>query len=185
MDNKNKSSFLAVNFILLVGLIGLILLIFDLNGTVLFAHLIFFVLLIILSFISISGIYYNMKWGWLIMTLLFAMILVDELFIYLLYKLFGTVFLISILSSIVGLIVSLVNIKYRPQTEKTQLESVESIEKVEKPSQKSDYIAGKTGKSYHLPDCRFAKNIDKSNQVWLSDKESANSKGYKPHSCVK
>lgn len=42
------------------------------------------------------------------------------------------------------------------------------------------YVASKTGKSYHLPWCPGAKQIKEENKVWFSSKEDAEAKGYKP-----
>lgn len=42
------------------------------------------------------------------------------------------------------------------------------------------YVASKTGKSYHLPWCGGAKQIKEENKVWFATKEEAEAKGYKP-----
>lgn len=42
------------------------------------------------------------------------------------------------------------------------------------------YVASKTGKSYHLPWCSGAKLIKDANKVWFSTKEEAEAKGYAP-----
>ncbi len=42
------------------------------------------------------------------------------------------------------------------------------------------YVASKTGKSYHLPWCGGAKQIKEENKVWFNSKEEAESAGYAP-----
>lgn len=42
------------------------------------------------------------------------------------------------------------------------------------------YVASKTGKSYHLPWCSGAKLIKEDNKVWFSSKEEAEARGYAP-----
>lgn len=42
------------------------------------------------------------------------------------------------------------------------------------------YVASKTGKSYHLPWCSGAKLIKEENKIWFSTKEEAEARGYAP-----
>lgn len=46
------------------------------------------------------------------------------------------------------------------------------------------YVASKNSKVFHKPDCSFAAKIKEENKVWFSSIEEAESKGFKPHSCV-
>ena len=190
MEEKNIGSFLTLDIVLLIVFIGHIMIIFDLTGRFMFAHLLFFVLLVIASFISLVGVYYNLRWGWLIITLIFSLIVLDELFVYLLNKSFGTVTLVSFVASLSGLILSISNLQSRKSEKHSppegKIESIEKVEKAEKQAAKSSgkYVAGKTGKTYHSPNCHFVKNINKENQFLFSTKEEAASKGLKPHKCI-
>lgn len=47
-------------------------------------------------------------------------------------------------------------------------------------AQGGQYVASKTGKSYHLPWCSGAKLIKEENKVWFATKEEAEARGYKP-----
>lgn len=47
------------------------------------------------------------------------------------------------------------------------------------------YIASKTGKKFHLPNCIFAKNIKPSKKITFKTKDAMLNKGYKPCDCVK
>jgi len=42
------------------------------------------------------------------------------------------------------------------------------------------YVASKTGKSYHLPWCSGAKLIKEENKIWFASKEEAEARGYAP-----
>jgi len=42
------------------------------------------------------------------------------------------------------------------------------------------YVASKTGKSYHLPWCSGAKLIKEENKIWFNSKEEAEARGYAP-----
>jgi len=42
------------------------------------------------------------------------------------------------------------------------------------------YVASKSGKSYHLPWCSGAKLIKEENKIWFSTKEEAQARGYTP-----
>jgi len=48
------------------------------------------------------------------------------------------------------------------------------------PAGGGQYVASKTGKSYHLPWCSGAKQIKESNKVYFSSKEEAEAAGYTP-----
>ncbi len=47
-------------------------------------------------------------------------------------------------------------------------------------AQGGQYVASKTGKSYHLPSCSGAKLIKEENKIWFSTKEEAEGRGYRP-----
>ncbi len=48
------------------------------------------------------------------------------------------------------------------------------------------FIGSKNSNKYHLPSCRYAKNIKEENIVCFSDQQDAENKGYKPcGQCIK
>lgn len=52
---------------------------------------------------------------------------------------------------------------------------------VEEPmAEGGQYVASRTGKSYHLPWCSGAKQIKEENKVWFASKEAAEAAGYAP-----
>ncbi len=50
---------------------------------------------------------------------------------------------------------------------------------------KQEFVASKTAKKYHVPDCTFAKQITPTKKLIFSSKESARKKGYKACDCIK
>ncbi|MBU2562790.1 MAG: hypothetical protein KKF68_03965 [Nanoarchaeota archaeon] len=50
---------------------------------------------------------------------------------------------------------------------------------------KKRYLASKTGKNFHTPNCPFAKNIMPKSRLVFKTRETALNKGYKPCNCVK
>lgn len=63
------------------------------------------------------------------------------------------------------------------QTTNTQTGSVNSDNK------ECAFVGSKNSDKYHLPDCRYAKNIKEENKVCFSSKEEAESRGYKAAGC--
>lgn len=54
------------------------------------------------------------------------------------------------------------------------------------PSQNCTYVGSKNSNKYHLPSCRWAKNIKPENITCFKDKNDAESKGYLPDkNCIK
>ena len=53
-------------------------------------------------------------------------------------------------------------------------------------SQKCAFVGSKNSNKYHLPTCRYAKNINPENRVCFSSKIEAESRGYLPDkNCIK
>ena len=188
MEEKNTGAFLAMDIILAVVFMGFLLVIFNLSGKFFMAHIVLFAFMLIIAFIALIGIFYNLRWGWLMITFVASLIVLDELFIYLATRLFGIIFLVSFVSALLGLIYSLSNIKQRKETsaniEEEKIESIEKIEKAEKQSAKK-FLGKKTGKTYHDLNCAIGKRIKSADLVWFKSMEEAASKGYVAHNCVK
>ena len=63
--------------------------------------------------------------------------------------------------------------------------SSKKVKVVRTPTKSKTFIAAKTGKSFHIPSCPFAKNIHPKSQVKFKSKDAALNKGLKPCECVK
>ncbi len=78
-----------------------------------------------------------------------------------------------------------------PEEEFTDNEAEKEKESLaEKKSDKSarfnpgKYVASNMSNTYHEPRCEWAKKISANRRVWFKDKQEAQKKGYKKHSCV-
>ena len=108
---KSSISFIAMNLILLFVGIGFILIVFDLQG---FAFLFELLLLLVFMFFLAFGmysVYNNKKLGWAIIGATLILLLIDILFMFLLTGTFGAAHLITVLFSIIGLIVAIINFR--------------------------------------------------------------------------
>lgn len=65
-------------------------------------------------------------------------------------------------------------------------ESQNSVDGADKSSQNCAFVGSKNSNKYHLPTCRWAKNIKPENQTCFSSADEAKSKGYLPDkTCIK
>lgn len=182
MGERNTTLFLVTDLIVLIVFIGLILLIFNLQGLFLIAELFILFVLLFFALISLIAVYYKIRFGSILLTLIFALNLLNLLFIY--WRkgpLNISVFFITILLSLLGFIIAVASIK------KKEVEEFE--ESIEEPVVTGTYtpgkfIASKTGSNYHAPKCEWAKKIKKANQLWFDSEEEAKKEGYKAHSCL-
>ncbi len=52
-------------------------------------------------------------------------------------------------------------------------------------SRAKHFIASKTGKKFHIPECIFTKNIKPKSKIVFKSKNTALNSGYKPCDCIK
>lgn len=73
-----------------------------------------------------------------------------------------------------------------PEAQKTAQESQNSAESINTPAQSCGFVGSKNSNKYHLPGCRWAKNIKPENRVCFSSEDEAKSKGYlADKNCIK
>ena len=180
MGERNVNLFLLTDLMLLVVFVGLILKVFDLSGMLLIAELIFLVLILLVSIVSLIGVYYHARIGWVLLALIFLLVLLDIVFIYKKTGFTGTSFYLTLFISAVGFVISTANIKKGVVVE----EEITRDEDVVTTYTPGKFVGSKTGHSYHIPKCDWAKRIKKKRQVWFDSKEEAKKEKYKPHSCV-
>ncbi len=68
---------------------------------------------------------------------------------------------------------------------KLEKKVAKKVKVVRAPVRKKSYVASKEGKSFHVPECPFAKNIQPKSEVKFKSKDAALNKGYKACECVK
>ncbi|MFH2028277.1 MAG: hypothetical protein ABIJ08_04025 [Nanoarchaeota archaeon] len=180
-----KTSFFVLDLILLFVFIGMISIIFGLRRVAFMGELFILIILIFLAFISLIGIYNRYNWGYLLLSLVFAVILADLLFIYYLERCHNNGFIMTAVLTALGFIISIAGIKRKKIVNDMDGEDREEIvEEVKKSFVPGKYVASKTGATYHVANCDWAKKIKKKNQVWF-DSEKEAKKDRKAHSCIK
>ena len=168
----SKLSFVAMDIVLLIVIIGFIKVVFDLHRFFFIAQFLFMGILMILALIGMISIYNDLKFGWTLMAFTLGLILIDLFFIYLLRAPRSSLLLPAGVVSLVGFIISVINIDGRRES------------KVKRECKPGKYIASKTGAKFHSPKCDWAKKIKKANAVWFDSKEEAKGAGYKADDCV-
>lgn len=181
---ESKLSFFATDIILLIVFLGLIRVTFRFIGTGFLLELLAVLILLFIAFIALIPAYSGSRGGWGFLSGVFLLILLDLLVIYLRTNMLGKVFLGTLLFAGIGFVISAANIK-KEEEEEISEEPVkeEKDETVYTNFEPGKYVASKTGGSYHVPKCDWAKKIKKGNQVWFDDEKEAK-KNYKKHSCV-
>jgi len=160
--------YFALDVLLLVILTSLVVMAFGLKRIAFLGELVIVLVLIAVSFIALIGIYQESNWGYGLMSILFGVILLDILFVFYLTNKIDMPFVIGILATAIGLILTITGIQ-KPHVTTAYMPG--------------KYIASKTGTTYHIPKCDWAKKIRKQNRVWFADEEEAK-KRFKAHSCI-
>lgn len=180
---ESKLSFFVTDVILLIIFLGLIGIIFRFSGLGFLLELLAVVILLLVAFIALIPAYSGSRGGWGFLSGVFILILLDLLVIYIRTNMLGKVFLGTLFFAAIGFVVSVANIKKEEEEYKEPVEE-EKEETVYTNFEPGKYIASKTGSSYHIPKCDWAKKIKESNRVWFDDEKEAKKK-FKKHSCVK
>lgn len=170
-------------FLLLLAIVffGLILLIFNLKGKLFLIEIIIFSIFLFITFVASFGIYSGSRWGFSLLSILFALLLFDLLGIYYFTRQIEKIFFMTVLTSAIGFIASISNIEQGKEEYKSMPKSEKKVEVSHKPGK---YIASKTGSSYHAPKCDWAKKIKDNNRVWYDTEEEVKEAGLKKHSCL-
>ncbi|MBW2976240.1 hypothetical protein KY347_02230 [Candidatus Woesearchaeota archaeon] len=174
-----KFTAFVMHIVMLITLLGLISMIFDLHRFAFYGEFLIFLALALVAVVSSVGILNNLRWAWVLLTLFFAFVFLDMVFIYVISAAEIQFFLLLLVASVVGFFLSLFSI------EKPKAEIEEPAEEVKKTFKPGKYIASKTGVKFHAPKCDWAKRIKKSNAVWFDTKGEAKSAGYKADDCVR
>jgi hypothetical protein len=179
----------VIYIILVISFIGLINRIFDLHRFAFYGEFLILLVLFLIAIIAAIGINSNLRWGWILLTLFFAFVFSDMLFIYAISTVKWKLFSPAVIVTMVGFFISLFKIETPKveepvEEEKAAEKKVTAEKKVEKTFKPGKYIASKTGVKYHAPKCDWAKRVKKKNAVWFDSKEEAKKAGYKKDDCV-
>lgn len=204
---KPTISFFITNLSLLFAVIGFIFVVFDLHRFAFVSELMLLLIFVFLLAFSMSAIYRNKKWGWTILGAVLVLLLINAVFIALLTKIFETAHMTIIFFSVVGLVVTLFNLKesmeesdnikteeqyektgYAPYIDKIEPEEEVKTEeqeaKIKKTFMPGKFVASKKSNKFHSPKCDWAKMINKPNQLWFTSREEAEGKGFEADRCV-
>ena len=177
-EDTNAGLFIVMNVVLLISFIGLTISIFNLGGLFFVTELILLIAIIAIAFFAMVVAYLDVRFGWLLLAIVFAVTLIDVTFLYFAAPLNTMTFFLMIVVATIGFIISVVSVG----KEEGPLEPVEP--EVERDFEPGKYVGSSTGRSYHAPKCDWAKKIKQENMVWFDSKEQAKKKGYKAHSCI-
>jgi len=73
-----------------------------------------------------------------------------------------------------------------PEAQNLSQESQNGTNEIDTPPQNCTYLGSKNSNKYHLPSCRWAKQIKPENRVCFSSVDEAKSRGYLPDkNCIK
>jgi len=178
-----RFSFFVTDIILLIVFLGMTKIIFRFSGIKFLLELLAVIILLLVAFISLIPAYSGSKGGWGFLTIVFFLILLDLFVIRIRTGMWGKAFLGTALFAALGFVISILNVK--EDDEEWEEEPVEEDkEEVYTNFEPGKYVASKTGSTYHIPKCDWAKKIKKKNQVWFDDEKEAKKK-FKAHSCLK
>jgi len=169
---SNRFSFVFMNVVLLVVLLGLTSLIFDKTGLLFKGELLFLAFLIFISVISMAMIFGDMRIGWTIMYLTMLLALCDATYLYLKDAATGKWLFATLFFSAIGFLVSVMKIR----APKRRLPKPRVVEF-------ENFVASNKGKKYHKEGCDWAKKINPSNKITITEDE-AKKKKLKPCYCV-
>ena len=176
----SKFSFFIIDIVLLMVFLGLILIIFKFSGMGFLLELLAIVILLFISFIALIPAYSGSRGAWGFLSGVFILILLNLFVIHLRTNFTGKLYLLTLLLAAIGFVVSSLNIKEEEFEESIE----EGKEEIYTNFEPGKYVASKTGTTYHIPKCDWAKKIKQKNQVWLGSHEEAKRKDYKKHSCL-
>jgi len=200
---KSAISFLLMDIVLFIVVLGFIFIVFDLHSYTFIIELA--VLLIFIFFLALGmfAVYNNKSYGWTVNGTILLLLLINVLFIVMLKPSFKTAHFVTILFSIIGLVIVLLNLRPSPKvaTSKIEDEKAEAyypyIDKLEPKEEQKEvephvkstftpgkFIASKKANKYHAAKCDWALRINKANQVWFNSRKDAEAQGFEADKCV-
>ena len=105
--DKPTVHFFIMDFILLIACISFILAIFNLTGGLFLLEFRLLVVFLVLLTAGMSNAFYNNKKGWISIASILALMIIDIFFMFIFSGLFRTSNLVTILSSLVGILIAL------------------------------------------------------------------------------
>ena len=202
---KPSISFFVTGFILLFALISFILVVFDLHRLAFVFELMLLLIFIFLLAFAMFVVYHNKKWGWTILGATLIILLLNLFFVFLLTRTFETIHITTMLFSVAGLVVALLNLRgtakepdesysdmqhekskdYYPYIDKMEPQEA-AVERpnIEKTFVPGKFVASKKANKFHVAKCDWAKRISSQNQLWFNSEQEAKAHGFEADQCV-
>ena len=157
-EKKDVLTFLMSLLMLLIVFIGLDMLVFSTSGKLFLGEFALFLSFLFIAFIASFGVYFSSRWGFLLQSFLYALLLIDLLVLYYFIQVVDRVFFISVVIAAIGFIFSISSIHTR-RHKKTHKAHKTAVSKKEMRTEfnPGKYVASKTGTTYHAPKCEWAK----------------------------
>ncbi|MBD3163700.1 hypothetical protein GF323_00705 [Candidatus Woesearchaeota archaeon] len=171
---KGKIDFFAIMLLMMVFFIGLISYIFNLSGWKFYLELVIWLGLLFFSIIALTLIYTRINMGYMIASIVSAVVLLNLVLLYFRAAM-NTLLFLGIISSTSAFVISVVNIGGMAKKREKVVLKTYTPGKV---------VSSKRAKYYHAPKCDWAKRIKKSNQQWYDSADQAKKDGLEPHGCL-
>ena len=132
-EQKSGISFLLYDILFLVVFIGLITTVFQFSGLFLIAQVVLSAVFIAFSFLGLVAITNNLRWGYTILFITMALVLLDTLWLYArIGRRMDIILFLTLIVGAIGFIVALANMRKAGPEEIPAVEPVD-VEKVEAP----------------------------------------------------
>ncbi len=168
--------FITVLLLMFVLFLSMISIIFDFTGSFLIFEIMLTILFLVIALILIHSLNANKRWVWPAMLVFFSANLINQIALYRLVGLSRIILPFAVTA--LGFVIALS--KSRPDEE----EFVEE-EPVVESHEPGKYVASKTGKKFHVPECGQAKRIKKDRQICFDSEKEAKKEGKTACKCVK
>ena len=114
---KSRPSFLLMDVILLFAGISFILIVFDLSGITFMFEIALLVIFLFFMILGMITVYQDKNWGWTLIGAVLILLLLDTLFVSFLTKKFNAVHMAAIAFSVIGLVVTALNLSISRKSE--------------------------------------------------------------------
>ena len=134
---KFNFSFLLMNIVLLIMFIGLTFIVFDLHRFFFVAELVALGVFLLATLIGMTAVYNDKSWGWVWLSIVSVLVLIDLLLIFLVSKTKSFALTPTVVTAIIGFIVSLISTGEDESEEEQEHQMVEKVEPPKKAVKKT------------------------------------------------
>ena len=137
-EQKSGLSFLLYDILLLIVFVGLISTVFRFSGLFLILQIVASAIFIAFSFLGLIAITNRLRWGYTLLFIVLALVLIDLLWLFSRIRSMDTSLFITFIIAAVGFIASIVNMRRKgPEEMQREAEKVEKVEAPKAPASKN------------------------------------------------